>query len=159
MDDFSLPPELEELQHELAIRPTPVPSEALRRRVMADIQAELQVRTVVSATSTTVSSETDSNGEMPAWQFAAAVAVVVAFWFNLSLSASQATDYGLRIEEERPVPSAMIRQLATQDEWPLPVGNSRLSITDKAEDRGRRHNANQSYGRNTPRRHGEHGEK
>ena len=44
------------------------------------------------------------------WQFALAVAVVVLVWMNLSMSATQATDFGLRLTG----PSEPIETIAEQ---------------------------------------------
>ena len=81
VQDFPLPSELQRLERSLAAGGGVGPPEGLRRRVMADVRSELRRERVRGG-----------------WAFAAAVAATVALWMNLSLSATQATDYGLRCD-------------------------------------------------------------
>lgn len=74
-----LPTGLQQLEQSLAQGVGPGPPEALRDRVMSDVRTELR-----------------RERSRRNWAFAAVVAASVALWMNLSLSATQATDYGLR---------------------------------------------------------------
>jgi hypothetical protein len=77
MENEQLPPELEQLERDLADRPRPDPPAELRQRVIGGVRAELQ-----------------RNGARNGWTFAAAVATAALVWLNLSLSATLATDCG-----------------------------------------------------------------
>ncbi len=81
MDDFSLPPELERIEKELAARPRGRPSEQLRARCLDGLQAELRLQRAGSR-----------------WAFAVAVAATALVGLNLAISAGQATDFGLRLD-------------------------------------------------------------
>ena len=94
VQDSSLPPELQRLEHTLAEHPRVAPPDDLRLRVMADVRSELR-------------RERAHDG----WAFAAAVAATVALWMNLSLSATQATDYGLRSDRSVAMPASTPSQL------------------------------------------------
>jgi hypothetical protein len=96
-EDFPLPPELQGLEQRLAARPRPQPSSRLKEQVLGSLRSELR----------------RSQGGAR-WAFAVAVAATVLLWLNLSLSATQATDFGLRLDGRRqPVEpiAAEIRQL------------------------------------------------
>ena len=93
-ENFPLPPELEWLEQDLAGRACPEPSHDLRRRVMTDVRAELR-----------------RDRARRNWAFAAALAATVALWMNLSLSATQATDYGLRCDGHAAATDAGPRQI------------------------------------------------
>lgn len=77
MENEQLPPELEQLERDLADRPRLDPPAELRQRVIGGVRAELR-----------------RDGPRNGWAFAAAVAAVVLVWLNLSLSATLATDCG-----------------------------------------------------------------
>jgi hypothetical protein len=105
VEDFPFSPELERLEHALAAGPGVDPPDDLRRRVIADVRAELRRERVRGG-----------------WAFAAAVAATVALWMNLSLSATQATDYGLRCDRSLSATDAgpsqldLLRELLPQGE-------------------------------------------
>ena len=77
MENHDLPPDLQELERDLAGRPRPVPPAALRQRVIGGVRAELR-----------------RNGSRNGWTFAAGLAAAVVVWVNLSLSATLATGFG-----------------------------------------------------------------
>jgi hypothetical protein len=81
MEDLQLPPELQKLERDLVGRTVPEWSANLRSRVLDDMRARLRVERSRSR-----------------WQFALAVAATVLIWINLSMSATQATDYRLRTD-------------------------------------------------------------
>jgi hypothetical protein len=74
------------------------PSESLRDRVFDELRGALPVDEVLTLpVAADVSIDTSAaERRRNAWQFAIAVAVVVLFWMNLSMSATQATDFGFR---------------------------------------------------------------
>ena len=80
-ENFPLPPELVRLEQDLATRPRVQPSAQLKERCLAGLRAELRRQPSQSR-----------------WAFAVATAASVLVGLNLSLSATQATDCGLRIE-------------------------------------------------------------
>jgi hypothetical protein len=84
MDDQPLPSELQRLERDLRARPLPAASDGLRERILDSLQARVKTE------------ESRSR-----WQFAAAVAATVLLWMNLSMSATQATDFGLGPREAR----------------------------------------------------------
>ena len=84
MENHDLPPDLHELERDLAGRPRPVPPAALRQRVIGCVRAELR-----------------RNGSRNGWTFAAGVAAAVLVWVNLSLSATLATDFGPQPDRPR----------------------------------------------------------
>jgi hypothetical protein len=75
LDDPQLPPDLRQLQRDLARRPLPDPPAALRRRVLARALAELRARPSSAR-----------------WAFAAKTAAAVLLWINLSISATATTN-------------------------------------------------------------------
>ena len=83
MDDLPLPPELplelQQVEQDLAARPRGEPSQELKRRCLQDLQSELR-----------------RQRRECRWAFAAAIAASLLVGLNLSLSASQATDFGFR---------------------------------------------------------------
>jgi len=79
MDDFQLSSDLQQLERELSSRTLPEPSACLRQRVFNDFRAQL-------------CAERRRNN----WRFAVAVAATALVWMNLSMSATQATDFGFR---------------------------------------------------------------
>lgn len=97
MTDYDrLPPELQQLERQLAARPRPEPSAELRRRIVGGVQAELL---------------RNGNGSRNRWTFALTTALGIMLWINLSLSATRATDYGLQLGSEPPSVVALANQL------------------------------------------------
>lgn len=82
MENSSLPPELLRLEQQLAARPRPQPRAGQKLRFVQSVRAELYRQRAGAR-----------------WAFAAAVAASALVWLNLSLSASQATDCGLRLAD------------------------------------------------------------
>ena len=80
-DDFPLPPELQQLEQALVAVPREQPSFQLKERCLHSLQAELG---------------RPQSGNR--WTFAIAIAASVLLGLNLSLSATQATDCGLRLD-------------------------------------------------------------
>ena len=80
IEDFQLPPELQQLEQALAAVPREQPSSQLKERCLHSLRAEL--------------SRPQSGNR---WAFAVAVAATVLVGLNLALSAGQATDFGLRL--------------------------------------------------------------
>jgi hypothetical protein len=99
MDDYQLPSDLQQLERDLADRWLPAASAGLRQRVLDDLPTRLRAERSRSR-----------------WQFAAAVAATVLVWMNLSMSATQATDFGLRPNE----PTESIETTARQIEQLVP---------------------------------------
>ena len=94
MDNRQLPAELEALQRELRERqPTHLPAD-LRGRVIGGVRAEL--------------ARERSRGQ---WTFAAAVAAAAVIWINLSISATQSTDFGLDFRGEPPSVETVAEQI------------------------------------------------
>jgi hypothetical protein len=93
MDDWQLPPELQQLERDLANRSRHRASDDLRPRILGDLRSRLR-----------------AERSRARWQFALAVAVVVLVWLNLSMSATQATDFGLRLNG----PSQPLESIAEQ---------------------------------------------
>ena len=96
------PPEFTELERWLAQREQPEASTELRRRVIEAMRCEL------------ASPRPCVRQPRPWWEFAAAAAAVAVVLGNLSISAVQATDYGLRLDgQTQPVDVAaeQIREL------------------------------------------------
>jgi hypothetical protein len=91
MQDWQLPDELQQLERDLAERPRRKASNDLRPRILGDLRGRLGAERTRAR-----------------WQFALAVAVVVLVWLNLSMSATQATDFGLRLNR----PSESIETIA-----------------------------------------------
>jgi hypothetical protein len=107
MQDWELPDELQQLERDLAERSRRKASDSLRPRVLGDLRTRLRAERTRAR-----------------WQFALAVAVVVLVWLNLSMSATQATDFGLRPArpgESIEVVADRIRQLAPE----LPLAEAR----------------------------------
>jgi hypothetical protein len=84
MVDELLRLELQAVERALAQRAIEEPSSELRRRVLHDVQVAM------------LAQRQKTERLRDTWQFAAAVATVVLFWMNLSMSATQATDFGFR---------------------------------------------------------------
>jgi len=93
MDDWQLAPELQQLERDLANRSRHRASDDLRPRILGDVRSRLR-----------------AERSRARWQFALAVAVVVLVWLNLSMSATQATDFGLRLNG----PTEPIETIAAQ---------------------------------------------
>jgi hypothetical protein len=86
-DSWELSPELRQLEQDLIVRSRSRAVEDLRPRILGDLHGRLRTERKSSR-----------------WQFALAVAVVVLVWLNLSISATQATDCGLRLNgPSRPI--------------------------------------------------------
>jgi hypothetical protein len=83
-EDFELPPELLELEQELAGRQMPGLPPDHRGSVLAAVRQELAKRDSVRLIL------------RRRWEFAAAVAALVLCWLNLSMSAANNTDFNLR---------------------------------------------------------------
>ena len=84
-EDFSLSPELERIEQDLAARRRAQPSSRLKEQCLRTLRAELRRQEARSR-----------------WTFALAVAASVLLGLNLSLSASQATDYGFQRDGRQP---------------------------------------------------------
>jgi hypothetical protein len=81
MEDCTLSAELQQLECDLSNRLILEASAGLRQRVLDDLRSRLRRERSRSR-----------------WQFALAVAATVLLWINLSMSATQATDYRLRLD-------------------------------------------------------------
>jgi hypothetical protein len=92
-DSWELPSELRQLEQDLIARSRSRAFEDLRPRILGDLRSRLRIEHRSSR-----------------WQFALAVAVVVLVWLNLSISATQATDCGLRLDG----PSGPIQTVADE---------------------------------------------
>ena len=79
MEDWQLPSELQQLERDLGNRLRGGAAACLRPRILDDLRTRLR-----------------AERSKARWQFALAVAVVVLVGMNLSISATQATDFGLR---------------------------------------------------------------
>jgi hypothetical protein len=79
MDDFQLPPELQELEQELASRPRTGPGAGLRQRILT-LTSQRMLPQLASMTT---------------MEYVVAMAATVLLFANLSLSLSNQTDYGL----------------------------------------------------------------
>ena len=94
MEEKQLSPELQRLERLLADRPMPDTPAALRGRVLGGIRVELC-----------------RNRLHDRWKFTAAMAATVVLWINLSLSATQATDYGLQLGSPQPLGRAVAEEI------------------------------------------------
>ena len=106
MNHDRLPPELEELQRELAERDRPCPSADLRDRVLGSTQAQVR-------------RERRNAG----WIFAAQATAVAVVWINLSLSVTRSTNLGVTLGETPP----SVDELAGQVQEILPDLSQRES--------------------------------
>jgi hypothetical protein len=100
MQDWQLPSELEQIERGLADHSRRTTANHLRPRILADVRSRLRAERTSAR-----------------WQFALAVAVVVLVWLNLSMSATQATDFGLRSNRpDQPIDAAaeQVRRLAPE---------------------------------------------
>jgi hypothetical protein len=79
MEPWELSPELQQLERDLAHRPLPGAPAVLRQRILDDLGSRRRTERARDR-----------------WQFAAAVAAAALLWLNLSMSATQATDFGFR---------------------------------------------------------------
>ena len=107
MEDRQLPPELRQLERDLTSRPLPDPPAALRLRMIGQVRVKLRQDRFAAR-----------------WGFAAAVAAVALLWINLSLSATQATDYGLRLGGQ----GQAVGELAEQMQQVLPELSPREAL-------------------------------
>jgi hypothetical protein len=94
MEDSPLPPELERMEWILTRGPRPVPSAALRRRVLGSIRSELHRERLRSK-----------------WRLAAAFAATLLLGLSLSLGAVQATSFALQQPEAPPSVAEIARRL------------------------------------------------
>jgi hypothetical protein len=92
-DSWELPSELRQIEQDLIARSRSRAVEDLRPRILGDLRSRLRAERLRAH-----------------WQFALAVAVVVLVWLNLSISATQATDCGLRLHG----PSGPIQTVADE---------------------------------------------
>jgi hypothetical protein len=79
-ENFPLPPELQRIEQLLTARPPLLPSSRLKDNFLCSLQVELRREQTRAR-----------------WAFAVAMAAIVLLWLNLSLSATQATDYGITL--------------------------------------------------------------
>jgi hypothetical protein len=84
VDEMRLPEDLAALERELAARPRPRPTGALRERVMGEVRGAL-ARDAVR-----------TSRRLTGWEFAAALAAAVMLWMNLSMIAASDTRLDLR---------------------------------------------------------------
>jgi len=94
MEDWQLPSELQQLERDLSNRLRGDASVCLRPRILDDLRTRLR-----------------AERSRARWQFALAVAVVVLVWMNLSISATQATDFGLRLTRPSEPIEAIVAQV------------------------------------------------
>ena len=99
MEDWELPAELQQLERDLGNCSLGDASTRLRQRVLDDVRSRLLAERSRSR-----------------WQFAAAVAAVAMVWMNLSMSATQATDFGFR----RSGPTESVKTIAQQMQRVMP---------------------------------------
>ena len=85
MEDWNLPAELQQLEHDLHRRSLPVASGSLRQRVFDEVQTRLRIERRRSR-----------------WQFGIGVAAAALLWLNLSISVTQATNFGLQCQDNDP---------------------------------------------------------
>lgn len=100
MEDWQLPSELQQLERDLAKRSLLAATAGLRQRVLDDVRSRLRAERLRDR-----------------WQFAAAVAAAALLWMNLSMSATQATDFDLRPQwpvESSAAIAQQIRQLVPE---------------------------------------------
>jgi hypothetical protein len=98
MEEWRLSAELEELERALAARALPGPSADLRERVLGDVRVPLLAcPAVLHPPQDTAGQASSGTRGRARWQFALAVAAGVMLWLNLSLAATRATDFGLRL--------------------------------------------------------------
>jgi hypothetical protein len=100
MEDWQLPSELQRLERDLANRSLSAASIGLRQRVLDDARSRLR-----------------AERSRDRWQSAATVAAAALLWLNLSMSATQATDFDLRPKwpaESTGAIAEQVRQLAPE---------------------------------------------
>ena len=92
------------LERELAGRPRPEPTEALRRRVMDAVHGALGA------------GPSPVRRAMSAWEFAATIAAAVVLWMNLSMSAVNRMDWEAdgRLRNGIETAVALVRDLAPE---------------------------------------------
>jgi hypothetical protein len=83
-EEFPLPPDLEQIERELAARPRSWPDAGLKERCVQQLRVELR-----------------GPGSGSRWSLVAATAAALLVGLNLSLSATQATDFGLHIGSQQ----------------------------------------------------------
>jgi hypothetical protein len=94
MESWEISSELERLERLLASGPRPVPSAALRQRVLGDVQGELCGR-----------------ARLRRWRFAAAFAATVLMALGLSLGVMQASGFALQQDRSPPTLSEIAWRL------------------------------------------------
>jgi hypothetical protein len=94
MNDFKLPPELENLERELAVRSCPLPAAELRQRVTAGVHNHLR-----------------RERRLDYWHFAAAAALIAGFWLNLSMSAARETNFHFQLYDHNPSVEQATREI------------------------------------------------
>jgi hypothetical protein len=86
MNDWQLPPELENLERELTSRHAPLPPVEFRQRITSTMRNRLR-----------------RERRQDFWNFAAAAAIVAGVWLNLSMSAVSETDFHFHLSDNRPL--------------------------------------------------------
>jgi hypothetical protein len=107
MEPDRLPPELEQLERQLAARHPANPPPELRQRTLDRLGVELRGSVIQD-------SEPRTNGSRGRWAFAVAVAVSVLVWINLSLCATSVTNCRVEVgpsHERVSTTAAQINQL------------------------------------------------
>ena len=82
MEDWTLPPELQQLERDLCCRSLPDASGDMRYNVIKEVRGLMQ-----------------NEARRSRWQFGIGVAAAALLWLNLSISATQATNFGLQRHE------------------------------------------------------------
>ena len=85
MEDWTLPPELQQLERDLCCRSLPDASGDMRYNVIKEVRGLMQ-----------------NEARRSRWQFGIGVAAAALLWLNLSISATQATNFGLQWRENDP---------------------------------------------------------
>lgn len=98
-EDYPLPSELRRIEQLLSARPLPRHSENMKERFLSDARSELR-----------------RQKGRARWAFAASMAASVLVWLNLSISASQATDYGISLQS----PQQSVEEIAGEIRQLLP---------------------------------------
>ena len=105
MEPHELPEELAAIERQLAARPLPQPSEALRGRVMAAVRSELRTAPV------------PARRPLTAWKCALAAAAAVILLLNLSVMSTNSAVFALRAPGDGPdtlATAAAVRRLVPQ---------------------------------------------
>ncbi len=94
MDERQLPTDLQELEHQLSSQPLPTPTSELRSRVLGKVGVELGQRR-----------------KRARWSFAAIALGGALLWLNLSLFATQSTDYTNTAQDDSTTIDAEIAEI------------------------------------------------